>query len=138
MTNSDIVTPTHLDRRAVIYIRQSSPQQVISHQESLRLQYDLRQRAAAYGWPDSMTDVIDSDLGQTGRTTRGRVGFAELVSRVTLGEVGIIFAYDVTRLARNCTDWYHPSTCVASAAAWWGTRTASTTRPRPMDDLSSG
>jgi DNA invertase Pin-like site-specific DNA recombinase len=107
VTNSDPVTPAHLDRRAVIYIRQSSPQQVISHQESLRLQYDLRQRAAACGWPDSMIDVIDSDLGHTGRTTRGRVGFAELVSRVTLGEVGIIFAYDVTRLARNCTDWYH-------------------------------
>jgi DNA invertase Pin-like site-specific DNA recombinase len=106
MTNSNLVTPDHLGRRAVIYIRQSSPQQVISHQESLRLQYDLRQRAIAYGWPESRIDVIDCDLGQTGRTTRGRVGFAELVSRVTLGEVGIIFAYDVTRLARNCTDWY--------------------------------
>src|SRR5262249_52080217 len=67
----------------------------------------LRQRAVACGWPDSMIDVIDSDLGQTGRTTRGRAGFAELVSQVTLGQVGIIFAYDVTRLARTGTDWYH-------------------------------
>jgi DNA invertase Pin-like site-specific DNA recombinase len=90
----------------VIYIRQSSPQQVISHQESLRLQYDLRQRALACGWPETAIDIIDTDLGQTARTTQGRVGFAELVSRVTLGEVGIIFSYDVTRLARNCTDWY--------------------------------
>jgi DNA invertase Pin-like site-specific DNA recombinase len=106
VTNSELVTPAHLGRRALIYIRQSSPQQVINHQESLRLQYDLWQRAVACGWPESMIDVIDCDLGQTGRTTRGRVGFAELVSRVTLGEVGIIFAYDVTRLARNCTDWY--------------------------------
>lgn len=106
MTSSDLVTPDHLARWAVIYIRQSSPQQVINHQESLRLQYNLRQRAVACGWPESLIDVIDCDLGQTGRTTRGRVGFAELISRVTLGEVGVIFAYDVTRLARNCTDWY--------------------------------
>src|SRR5262245_61002336 len=106
MISSEVITPAHLDRRAVIYIRQSSPQQVISHQESLRLQYDLTQRAVAFGWPESAIDVIDCDLGQTARTTRGRAGFAELVSRVTLGDVGIIFSYDVTRLSRNCSDWY--------------------------------
>lgn len=106
MTRSELITTDHLNRRAVIYIRQSSPQQVISHQESLRLQYDLRQRAVACGWSESAIDLIDTDLGQTARTTQGRPGFAELVSRVTLGEVGIIFSYDVTRLARNCTDWY--------------------------------
>src|SRR5262245_53658503 len=112
MTSSELITTARLDRRAVIYIRQSSPQQVISHQESLRLQYDLRQRAIACGWPESAIDRIDTDLGQTARTTQGRVGFAELVSRVTPGEVGIIFAYDVTRLARNCTDWYQlPDLC---------------------------
>jgi DNA invertase Pin-like site-specific DNA recombinase len=105
MTSSELITAAHLNRRAVIYVRQSSPQQVISHQESLRLQYDLRQRALAFGWPESAIDLIDTDLGHTARTTQGRVGFAELVSRVTLGEVGIIFSYDVTRLARNCTDW---------------------------------
>src|SRR3954452_20457689 len=106
MISSDLITPVHLARRAVVYIRQSLPQQVISHQESLRLQYDLRQKAIACGWPESAIDVIDCDLGQTARTTRGRVGFAELVSRVTLGDVGIIFSYDVTRLSRNCSDWY--------------------------------
>ncbi|HEY2157095.1 MAG TPA: recombinase family protein, partial [Isosphaeraceae bacterium] len=106
MTSSETITPAHLERKAVVYIRQSSPQQVISHQESLRLQYDLRQRAAACGWPESSIDVIDCDLGLTGRTTQGRAGFAELVSRVTLGDVGIIFSYDVTRLSRNCSDWY--------------------------------
>lgn len=106
MISSELITPSHLDRRAVVYIRQSSPQQVISHQESLRLQYDLRQRAVACGWPEPAVDVIDSDLGHTARTTQGRVGFAELVSRVTLGDVGIIFSYDVTRLSRNCSDWY--------------------------------
>lgn len=106
MISSELITPSHLDRKAVVYIRQSSPQQVISHQESLRLQYDLKRRAAACGWPESAIDVIDSDLGHTARTTQGRVGFAELVSRVTLGDVGIIFSYDVTRLSRNCSDWY--------------------------------
>jgi DNA invertase Pin-like site-specific DNA recombinase len=104
--SSELITPAHLGRRAVVYIRQSSPQQVINHQESLRLQYDLRQRAAAFGWQESAVDVIDSDLGRTARTTQGRAGFVELVSRVTLGDVGIIFSYDVTRLSRNCSDWY--------------------------------
>src|SRR5829696_8658096 len=106
MTSSDLITPAHLSRRAVSYVRQSSPQQVISHQESLRLQYDLRQRAVSYGWPESAIDVIDQDLGQSGRTAQGRAGFADLVSQVTLGQVGIIFSYDVTRLSRNCSDWY--------------------------------
>jgi DNA invertase Pin-like site-specific DNA recombinase len=106
MTSSDLITPAHLARRAVVYIRQSSPQQVISHQESLRLQYDLKQRAVSFGWSESAIDIIDNDLGLTARTTQGRAGFAELVSRVTLGDVGIIFSYDVTRLSRNCSDWY--------------------------------
>lgn len=106
MTSSDLITPAHLSRRAAIYVRQSSPQQTISHQESLRLQYDLRQRAVDYGWPESAIDVFDQDLGQSARTTSGRAGFAELVSQVTLGHVGIIFSYDVTRLSRNCSDWY--------------------------------
>lgn len=106
MISSDLITSAHLARRAVVYVRQSSPQQVISHQESLRLQYDLQRRAADCGWPESAIDVIDNDLGLTARTTQGRAGFAELVSRVTLGDVGIIFSYDVTRLSRNCSDWY--------------------------------
>src|SRR5436190_16357320 len=75
MTSSELITTAHLNRRAVIYVRQSSPQQVISHQESLRLQYDLRQRALACGWPETAIDVIDTDLGQTARTTQGRAGF---------------------------------------------------------------
>ena len=76
MISSDLITPAHLARRAVVYIRQSSPQQVISHQESLRLQYDLQRRAAACGWPESAIDVIDNDLGLTARTTQGRAGSA--------------------------------------------------------------
>src|SRR5262249_47716200 len=64
------------------------------------------QRALEHGWSPAAIEVIDTDLGRTGSTTAGRPGFKDLVARVTLGQVGIIFAYDVTRLARNCTDWY--------------------------------
>ena len=106
MNASETITPKHLSRQAVIYIRQSSPQQTVNNQESLRLQYALKQRAQAYGWPADRIDIVDADLGRTGSTTEGRHGFKDLVARVTLGQVGIIFAYDVTRLARNCTDWY--------------------------------
>ena len=69
MTTSDLISRPTWIVRAVVYIRQSCPQQVISHQESLRLQYDLRQRALACGWPESAIDVIDCDLGLTASTT---------------------------------------------------------------------
>ena len=106
MTTCELVTPAHLARQAIIYVRQSSPHQTLSNQESLKLQYALTQRATELGWKPNQVEVIDADLGQTGRTTEGRPGFQALVTRVTLERVSIIFAYDVTRLARNCTDWY--------------------------------
>jgi len=106
MSTSDLIQPTHLQRRAVIYVRQSSPNQVINNQESTRLQYALKKRAIERGWHERDTLVIDTDLGRTGSTAVDRPGFQEMVALVSLGQVGIIFAYDVTRLARNCTDWY--------------------------------
>ncbi len=106
MNTSELIQPGHLTRRAAIYVRQSTPQQVISNQESLRLQYALTQRANGLGWPDSAIDVVDTDLGHSGATTEGRLGFQELVSRVALGQIGILLAYDATRLARNCAHWY--------------------------------
>ena len=106
MSISETVHSDHLGRLAVVYIRQSSPHQALAHQESLKLQYDLQYRAHAAGWDPGHTRVIDSDLGRTGRTAAGRRGFQELVALVNQEQVGIIFAYDVTRLARNCTDWY--------------------------------
>jgi DNA invertase Pin-like site-specific DNA recombinase len=106
MLTSELVQPHHLSRQAVIYIRQSSPNQVLTHQESLRLQHALRQRAEDLGWSPANVQVIDADLGQTARTTAGRCGFQELVTRVSTDQVGIILSYEVTRLARNCTDWY--------------------------------
>jgi DNA invertase Pin-like site-specific DNA recombinase len=106
MTMSDAVQPAHRSRLAVVYVRQSSPHQARANQESLRLQYDLQQRAHAAGWEPDRVRVIDTDVGQTGRTAQGRRGFQELVTLVNQEQVGILFAYDVTRLARNCTDWY--------------------------------
>jgi DNA invertase Pin-like site-specific DNA recombinase len=106
MTMSEVIRPQHLSRQAIVYIRQSSPHQVVNHQESLKLQYALPERARSYGWHPDRIQVNDTDLGLTGSTAAGRPGFQELVAQVSLGHVGIIFAYDVTRLARNCTDWY--------------------------------
>src|SRR6201988_3144684 len=106
MSASEAIQPTHLERLALVYVRQSSPHQVLANRESLKLQYDLQQRACAAGWDPSQVRVIDTDLGRTGRSAEGRPGFQELVALVNQEQVGIVFAYDVTRLARNCTDWY--------------------------------
>lgn len=85
---SELVLSTHLKRRAVVYIRQSTPHQVVNNQESLRLQYALRQRARELGWHEADIDVIDADLGLSGASAAHRGGFKELVGRVGLSEVG--------------------------------------------------
>jgi len=79
---------------------------VLTNQESLRLQYALRERAQELGWRTEDIEVIDTDLGLTAASTQHRAGFKDLLARVTLGQVGIILSVDVTRLARNCSDWY--------------------------------
>ncbi len=106
MSMPETILPAHLLRLAVVYVRQSSPHQVLANRESLKLQYDLQYKASTAGWSTDQIRIIDTDLGRTGRTTAGRPGFQELVTLVNQELVGIIFAYDVTRLARNCTDWY--------------------------------
>jgi DNA invertase Pin-like site-specific DNA recombinase len=106
MSAAETVQPTHLRRLAVVYVRQSSPHQPLANQESLKLQYALQDHARDAGWDPAQVRVIDTDLGCSAHTSQGRAGFQELVTLVTLERVGIIFAYDVTRLARNCTDWY--------------------------------
>jgi DNA invertase Pin-like site-specific DNA recombinase len=103
---AEAIQPNHRTRLAIVYVRQSSPHQALANQESLQLQYNLRQRACAAGWEAGQVRVIDTDLGRTGRSTEGRPGFQEVVTWVNQELVGIIFAYDVTRLARNCTAWY--------------------------------
>ncbi len=106
MSTSELVTPHHLARKAMVYIRQSSPNQVLTNQESLRLQYALQERAIQLGWRAADVVVIDSDLGLTAAAAEHRRGFKELIAQVTLGGVGMILSFDVTRLARNCSDWY--------------------------------
>ena len=106
MSASNLVTAAHLSRSAVIYIRQSTPHQVISNQESRRLQYALKQRALELGWQEPDIVVIDSDLGISGSTAQDRDGFKDLAARISLGQVGIILSTEVTRLSRNCSDWY--------------------------------
>ena len=103
---SELISERHLARRAVIYIRQSTAHQVLTNQESLRLQYDLRSRALELGWREQDVEVIDADLGQSGAGVAHREGFKDLIARVTLGQIGIVLSYEVTRLSRNCTDWY--------------------------------
>jgi DNA invertase Pin-like site-specific DNA recombinase len=104
--SSELITANHLARKAIIDIRQSSPHQVLTNQESLRLQYALEQRAQALGWRTEAIEVIDTDLGLTGRSTQGRDGFKEVVAQVTLGPVGISLSIEVQRLSRNCSDGY--------------------------------
>ena len=106
MFTSELITPNHLARKALIYIRQSTPQQVLTNQESLHLQYALQQHALELGWPQAAIEVIDADLGLTATTAQHREGFKALVAQVTQGQAGIILSYEVTRLSRNCSDWY--------------------------------
>jgi DNA invertase Pin-like site-specific DNA recombinase len=116
------ITTAHLERQACIYIRQSSLKQVERNRESQVNQYQLVQRAAALGWPDQRIRVIDRDLGLSGQDATARQGFQELVAEVSLGQVGIIFGYEVSRLARNNSDWYH----LLDLAALFGTLIADT------------
>ena len=96
----------HLQRRAYVYVRQSSPAQVLNHQESSKRQYQLQKRAFHLGWPKCQIEVIDEDQGQSGASADNRKGFQRLISEVALGEVGAVFGLEISRLARSCADWY--------------------------------
>ena len=100
------ITAGHRSRQAVIYVRQSTVEQMAHNLESQRRQYGLVDRALALGWPQSQIVVIDDDLGVSGSGV-ARAGFERLVADVGLGHVGIILAIEVSRLARNNRDWYH-------------------------------
>jgi DNA invertase Pin-like site-specific DNA recombinase len=102
------VTSAHLERDAYLYIRQSSPRQVLENVESTKRQYALRDRAVALGWPLERIHVIDCDLGKSAAhyQAAGRKGFQELVSEVALGKAGIVLGLEVSRLARNSADWH--------------------------------
>lgn len=96
----------HLERLAVVYVRQSTPQQVLNHRESTALQYNLTRRAVELGWPDQRVLVIDDDLGLSGRTAEGRAGFQRLLAEVGLDHVGLVLGIEMSRLARSCKDWH--------------------------------
>jgi len=100
------ITSAHLQRLAFIYVRQSTPKQVAQNQESQQYQYRLQQRAQELGWSTEQIRVIDSDLGRSGSEVTRRTGFQELVAEISLGHGGIVFGYEVSRLARNNRDWY--------------------------------
>ena len=100
------ISPEHLQRSACVYIRQSSPRQVEENLESQDLQYQLVHRALSLGWAEGNIQIIDDDLGKSAITTVGRSGFQSLVAAVGLGQMGLILVTDVSRLARNCTDWF--------------------------------
>ena len=100
------VQPGHLSRGAYLYVRQSSMRQVLENVESTKRQYALRGRAIALGWHENQITVIDSDQGESGASATWRVGFQRLVSEVGMGRAGIVMGLEVSRLARNSTDWH--------------------------------
>jgi len=100
------IRPCHLQRKAVVYIRQSTAQQVLEHRESADRQYSLVHRAAALGWPQDSVEVVDEDQGRSGQTVEGRLGFQYLLAEISLDHVGIVFGLEMSRLARSNKDWH--------------------------------
>src|SRR5437016_4690638 len=103
---SQKVTAIQLKRSAFLYVRQSTARQVLEHTESTARQYALRKRAVALGWKDDQVVVIDTDLGQSGASAADREAFQKLVMEVSMGRAGIVLGLEVSRLARNSTDWH--------------------------------
>src|SRR6266403_5934862 len=100
---SDKVRTHHLERKAILYVRQSSAHQVLHNRESSALQYAMRDRLTALGW--SEIEVIDDDLGRSAAGSVQRAGFERMVAEVCLGKVGAVCAREVSRFARNSRDW---------------------------------
>jgi DNA invertase Pin-like site-specific DNA recombinase len=96
----------HLRRKSLVYVRQSSLQQVAENKESTARQYALRDRAIALGWCPTRVEVIDEDQGLSGQSALGRTGFQRLLAEVSLDHVGIILGLEMSRLARSCMDWH--------------------------------
>jgi DNA invertase Pin-like site-specific DNA recombinase len=106
MNVSAKIQASHLNRQAVVYLRQSSPKQVLHHRESAVNQRALRERLLNLGWKKNQVTVVDEDQGMSGKHASGREGFQKLAADVGLGKVGILVGYDVSRLARNSADWH--------------------------------
>ena len=106
MSSHNKVTASHLSRKAYLYVRQSSMQQVFENSESTERQYALKQRAVALGWQLDDIVVVDCDQGQSGASAADRQGFQQLVAEVSLGRAGVVLGLEVSRLARNSSDWH--------------------------------
>ena len=106
MNGSTKILSTHLNRQAVVYLRQSDPKQVRQNRESAINQRALQERLRELGWKKEQISVIDGDQGTSGRHSAGRESFQKLVADVGLGKMGIILGYEVSRLARNNADWH--------------------------------
>jgi len=106
MNGPNKVTAQHLERNAYLYVRQSSLHQVHDNRESTARQYDLKRHARALGWHDERIVVIDEDLGQSGASGSSRIGFQRLVAEVGLGRAGLVMGLEVSRFARDSTDWH--------------------------------
>jgi DNA invertase Pin-like site-specific DNA recombinase len=106
MSDTAKVKPAHTHRAAVIYVRQSSPTQVVNNRESTERQYALVQRAIDLGWPREHITILDEDQGISGDGIAKRAGFAQLTADVALLKVGIVVGLEVSRLARNNANWY--------------------------------
>ena len=104
---SSKIQDRHLDRLAIVYVRQSSLRQVIEHSESRERQYDLASHAVALGWPEDRVVIIDEDQGRSATTADRRTGFQRLLAEVTLDHVGVILGLEMSRLARSSKDWHH-------------------------------
>jgi len=106
MTGHEKVLAEHRERRAFVYVRQSTAAQVLQHQTSTERQLDLVNVAASLGWHSSQIEVVAEDLGRSGRTTDDRSGFQRLAAEVSLGRVGAVLSLDASRLARSSADWH--------------------------------
>jgi DNA invertase Pin-like site-specific DNA recombinase/uncharacterized protein YndB with AHSA1/START domain len=100
------VRTDHLERNAIVYIRQSTPQQVVNNKESTNLQYGLEERATLLGWPRARIRVVDEDQGRSGQSAADRPGFQYLLAEIALGHVGIVLGLEMSRLARSNRDWH--------------------------------
>src|SRR5579872_4993694 len=100
---SDKIRPHHLERKAILYIRQSSAYQVIHNLESQKLQYAMQKHLQQLGWRE--VEVVDEDLGRSAAGTVARAGFERMVAEVCLGKVGAVAAREVSRFARNSREW---------------------------------
>ena len=103
---SEKITDEHRARLAIVYVRQSTQQQVLEHRESTARQYALADRAVALGWPAAAVEVIDEDQGRSGSSAEGRSGFQRLLAEISSDRVGLILGLEMSRFARSCKDWH--------------------------------